>query len=1346
VDEFLGTERFTIRRRIGAGGMGVVYEAYDRERDTRVALKTILNMDAGSLYRFKKEFRSLADVTHPNLVRLFELISLENQWFFTMEFVEGIDFIRFVCPVNPLSPADPLGDTADSFNMLDTTHSTDAGPTSGGTTDLDGAGVGDRPTVTLESTCKANDAASLLTDQSSSGAGDNASTAASLDDGNANHQDANNNTTTYDFPADSGGDQVRSTSDFEEPSSPGQPPFHDLRLRVALRQLCEALTALHAMGKLHRDIKPSNVMVTRRGRVVLLDFGLSTELEGREANQSTTHGHVVGTATYMAPEQASGELLSPASDWYSVGVMLYRALTGKLPFSGRLLDVMMKKQLSDPLQPREINPGVPDDLNALCVDLLRRDPTRRPTGEEVLRRLGGPGGGPSSSGSVGAGARARLFVGRERQLAQLAESFAAVRCGQTSAVFLHGRSGAGKSTLVQRFLDGLVERGEAVVLGGRCYEQESVAYKAIDTLIDSLTRFLRRLDRLETEGMMPRDVASLARVFPVLRRVDAVAESPNRSTEIKDPQELRRRAFVALRELFARIGDRKPLILAIDDLQWGDADSAALLCELLQPPDPPLLLLVCTYRSEYATHSPFLRMLLDPEVSGLPADRRREITVDALSPSESYELALQLLGHQDELAQKMAKMIARESGGSPYFVYELVEHLNAGEELEDRSSFTGSISLDDVLWTRIQRLPGNARVLLELLAVAGQPLRQAGASRAASLGPQGFTALAFLRSKHLIRGTGPGALDDVETYHDRIRETVVNHLSAERLKDLHGRLAVELESSGRADAETLAVHFDAAEQTDKAGHFYIKAAREATESLAFDHAAKLYRRALQLRTGTEQEHGLRRHLADALANAGRSHEAAEEYLRACENAGPIDLHELRRALAFQLLMSGQIDEGLAVYRNVLADFGLSIPSTPRQALHQLMVTRVILWFRGLKFRERPASEVSAAVLERVDTAQAVALGMTVVDWIRGSSFQSRSLLLALRAGEPLRIALSMGWEVVPSACGGKPAWPRTERLIKQAGALSERLGDPHALGMAKLGHGAAEFLSSRFRSGVLISDQATAIIRERCPSAVWELDTSQIFAAWCLFYCGDVNELRLRCPRMAKEARERGDRYLETTVNQFPRVLTLLADDDPDQARQHSLESISKWSQQGFHVQHLTSFYGQMLTDLYKGEGREAWQRWKSTLPELESSLLLKIQHVYIDYLQYCGRVALAAARQGGEPAPLLKQAERAARELDRQGLRWSRAFSSLVRGGIASIRGDESTSVARLGEAIDGFDEVGLHLYAAAARRQLGQLLGGEQGQTLIQRADVWMAEQAIRVPEKMVRAFVSGYPACER
>ena len=110
----------------------------------------------------------------------------------------------------------------------------------------------------------------------------------------------------------------------------------------------------------------------------------------------------------------------------------------------------------------------------------------------------------------------------------------------------------------------------------------------------------------------------------------------------------------------------------------------------------------------------------------------------------------------------------------------------------------------------------------------------------------GFSGLTLLRAHHLVRGTGLGSLDEVETYHDRIRETVVNQLSPERRSDLNRRLAWELEQAGGADPETLAVHFEEAGELAKAGHYFALSADEASEALAFDRAVKLYRHALEL--------------------------------------------------------------------------------------------------------------------------------------------------------------------------------------------------------------------------------------------------------------------------------------------------------------------------------------------------------------------------------------------------------------------------------------------------------------------------------------------------------------------
>ena len=176
----------------------------------------------------------------------------------------------------------------------------------------------------------------------------------------------------------------------------------------------------------------------------------------------------------------------------------------------------------------------------------------------------------------------------------------------------------------------------------------------------------------------------------------------------------------------------------------------------------------------------------------------------------------------------------------------------------------------------------------------------------------GRVALASLRSARLVRCIGQ-ANDDVETYHDRIRETVVAHLPPEELRWHHDRLAQVLETAGPVDPEVLADHYRGAGDTARACEYYARGADQAAATLAFDHAATLYKVALDLHSGTALEaRELGKKLGDALANAGRGADAATAYLTAALAAtGPLVL-DLKRLASTQLLISGHIDEGLAL--------------------------------------------------------------------------------------------------------------------------------------------------------------------------------------------------------------------------------------------------------------------------------------------------------------------------------------------------------------------------------------------------------------------------------------------------
>jgi predicted Ser/Thr protein kinase len=539
--QFTGTSRFRVLRQLGAGGMGVVYEVHDGLRNEVVALKTLRRAGAADLYRLKHEFRSLADVTHPNLVPLYELFVEDERSFFTMERVSGVSFVEYVR----------------------------------------GA---DRSQLSVA------------------------------------------------------------------------------RLVPALRQLVDGVSELHRRGKLHRDIKPSNVLVTREGRVVILDFGLVAEALPPQTGETAAGG----TPAYMSPEEIWGGAPSEAGDWYSVGVTLYEALTGALPFAGSVSDLLLYKTTSDPPAPAQTSPDVPGDLSDVCMGLLNRFPEHRLTGPAVLRALMRDGVAllPASVAAM----LETPFVGRHHQLHALKDAVDAVIRGSARVVTVHASSGLGKSALVRHFLGQFSRRDDVVVLTGRCYEYESVPYKALDGVIDDLSRYLGSIPAEHVEALLPPDVSALPRVFPVLRQVDAIANAAGHDTsDVIDPLRVRRRAFEALRVLLARLAERRSLVIWIDDLQWADADSVVLLEELLDAASPPVMLTLLSFRREETATKPFLRALLDRAGrTGWSA-----VSLEPMTDAEAETLIRELLPRDTTLTADDRRRMARESDGSPLVLEQL---------------------------------------------------------------------------------------------------------------------------------------------------------------------------------------------------------------------------------------------------------------------------------------------------------------------------------------------------------------------------------------------------------------------------------------------------------------------------------------------------------------------------------------------------------------------------------------------------------------------------------------------------------------------------------------------------
>jgi CheY-like chemotaxis protein len=1244
-----GAPRFKPIRLLGTGASGSVHLVFDEQLRTEVALKTLTLSSGTDLYRFKREFRALADVKHPNLVTLHELISDGASWFFSMEYVPGLPFDEYL-----------LGRPSPSESTL---------------------GV-------------------ASTDRAS-----------------------------YD------------------------PPVHlnPERLLRSIQQLCAGVQAMHEIGCIHRDLKPTNVLVTAEGRVVILDFGLSQQV----GNADRSGGGVSGTPAYMAPEQALDRPCLPAADWYAVGTMIYEVLTGHCPFEGAMFDVLLRKQTEDPPSPVQVNPNAHELLSELCMRLIQRDETQRPTGREILVRLGVAGDKQAllpSRRHTPIGTSVQGIPGREKELHALFSAYAKVRKGGQAVVVVQGSSGIGKTCLVETFLDDVKGAGSpasaALVLRGRCHERETMPFKALDNVVDGLSHHLAALGADDQGYVLPDGILYLSEIFPVLRRLKLTGHQRYFLPPLRDAKELRNQAFVAFCELLRRLGRLQPVVIFIDDLQWADRDSFTILRALTQQPGAPPVLLVATARKvpEGSAVEPLLREF--EEQAGIDI-----ISLGPLSPESTRALVDNLLD-PDEIVPAVRRRIAdvavQEAGGNPFFAVELVHHLRTvvlprvGPDLRLDG---GAIGLAAMILERVGSLPEESQTLLRVVAVAGDPLPQRALAAAAGI-PFGAEAwergISALLDQCLIRRGGRRGTDVVEPYHDRIRETVVASLDEPALRLLHVGLAHAVEALEAERTDMLARYWLSAEDHERAKHYACEAAVEARGKLAFDRAAELYETAAALESDDEPRAELLRRVGECQASSGRAVLAASAYQRAAALSEPSQAARLHHLAAEQLLRGGQIAQGLEVLKRVLEGAGLRLASGSGRTL--ITVTFRVLWLRlrGLKFNERPGAEIAASDKRLLDILWSATTGLGVVDTLRADDFLLRFLMLALKTGDIRRVAqgLSVFAGQLAALGGARIGW--ATRLVSEAEVLARRSSHAPTIGLARMCKAMVRYFAGEFDGAANDLTAVEQFILSHCHGMGWELATSRSFACFSLRLAGRVRELCERFDRYTADADRTGDRYLATNLRTYQSVVWLIRDDVARAAK--GIDGIlDAWPVDVYHVQHFFHLYARCEHALYADEPEVAWQAIAAEVRRLRRSGLLMVSGIRIENAWIRGRVALAMAEkaEGALRLPWLKVARRSARLLRKAEHQTGVAMGAALEAGIRWLApgADRARSLVALERAVATAEAAGAILIAESVRRWMGEISGGRRGEEIRARSNGWMADQGVQSPARLAHLIAPGF-----
>jgi tetratricopeptide (TPR) repeat protein len=671
----------------------------------------------------------------------------------------------------------------------------------------------------------------------------------------------------------------------------GQAPPRDLADIVAVAlQICEALQHAHSTGIVHRDLKPDNVLFAATGdrrSIKLADLGLA--IPARDV-RLTAEGAIVGTASYMAPEQALGQTVDGRADLYALGVILYEFCAGRAPFTGDdPLAIISQHVHASPVPPRLQNAKITPALEAVILRLLAKEPGRRfanatETAAALEQALAEPMAGAEAevAGAIvllDALSRGRL-VGRSEELKQSRELWRRALGGQGHALLVSGDPGAGKTRLARELLIQAALDG-AEVLSGACYEYEATTPYL--PFVEAFRVWIRKVEddeRLrETLGEVAPEIAKLApelsaRLGPFPARAEL------------SPHEERLYFFDAMARVFRALAAERGLVVYIDDLHWADSSSLGLLGHLVRTLRDETILFVASYREiELDRAHPLAKALVE-------WNRERLTTRISLRPFDLEETRGQLealLG--EDISTELASAVFRETEGNPFFVEEVVKALIEEGAFRrehghwERCEVTDLIipqSVKAAIGNRLDRVSEECNGVLRAAAVLGKNFEFA--ELALTAGNFGEDTLLDVLDEAASAQLIMAVRDERFAFtHDKIREVLYEELNPIRRRRLHMATAKGLLAAGDVAVETLAHHFIEGGDLEQGLRYAEKAAHEAESVFAYAEAIEAYGRAVECAEalGRDDERAvLEEALGDAYTSNSQLISARSHYERA----------------------------------------------------------------------------------------------------------------------------------------------------------------------------------------------------------------------------------------------------------------------------------------------------------------------------------------------------------------------------------------------------------------------------------------------------------------------------------